>query len=152
MTELWTFSLCKRTIKASKPDVKLPRGHNDCLEILANGSGLTALQFYNDVNPIDYLQNNNIYVNILSQNEYKNCLDRINYEKVHGKKITDWKPLPGKRKNDIDFDVVFVENTNVNEVVDLTNDVTIDKKDNADVVHLLKTIQNQLSTLLAKLS
>jgi hypothetical protein len=150
MTELWTFSLCKRTIKASKPDVKLPRGHNDCLEILANGSGLTALQFYNDVNPIDYLQNNNIYVNILSQNEYKNCIDQINHKKVHGKMAI--KPLPGKPKNDIDFDVVFVENTNVNEVVDLTNDVTIDKKDNADIVHLLKTIQNQLSTLLAKLS
>ena len=149
-TELWTFSLCKRTIKICKPDVKLPRGHNDCLEILADGTGLTALQFYNDVNPIQYLEDKKIYVNVLTQNEYQNCVEKINYEKVYGKMAA--KPLPGKTKND-DFDVVFVENTNVTEVIDLTNDLTIDKKnDNTQVIHLLKTIQNQLSTLLAKFS
>ena len=144
MTELWTFSLCKRTIKICKPNVKLPRGHNDCLEILAAGTGLTPLQFYNDVNPIQYLQDNDIYVNILSQNEYQNCLEKINYEKENGKKITDWKPLPGKCKN------VDITNLSIVDTAIETEPEMNDTGDLTEVITLLKDIQGKMAILLAR--
>ena len=141
MTELWTFSLCKRTIKLCKPNVKLPRGHNDCLEILADGTGLTPLQFYNDINPIQYLQDNDIYINVLSQNEYQNCVEKINYEKENGKKITDWKPLPGKSKNvDLITDLAIVD----------TEELKEDGGDLTEVISLLKDIQGKMAILLAR--
>ena len=162
MTELWTFSLCKRTIKNYFPTLKIPRGHNDCLEILAKTKNMTAIEFYNTMNPLCYFNDTlPSYPQprgyILSEREYGICMDNIRDVRTYGMKtVMKYSPLPGKPKV-------------VNEVIDLTADLTVPdltvsdltnltnltvpdltSETQTDVISMLKDIQSKIAILLAR--